>query len=73
MQAAANHTVDIVLAIAVAVGSAIGAQVGARLSRMLRGEQLRIVLASIVLATTVKMSIGLLVRPETLLSLVGRG
>ncbi len=71
MQAAANHTVDIVLALVVAVGSAIGAQVGARVSRMLRGEQLRIVLASIVLATTVKMSIGLLVRPASLLSLVG--
>ena len=71
MQAAANHTVDIVLALVVAVGSAIGAQVGARVSRLLRGEQLRIVLASIVLATTVKMSIGLLVRPASLLSLVG--
>ena len=71
MQSATNHTVDIALALAVAIGSTIGAQVGARMSRMLRGEQLRIVLASIVLATTLKMSIGLLVKPATLLVFAG--
>ena len=71
MQAAANQTVDVVLALTVAIGSMIGAQAGARLSRMLRGEQLRIVLASIVLATTVKMSLSLLSKPAILLSLVG--
>jgi uncharacterized membrane protein YfcA len=68
MQAITNHTVDVVLALLVAVGSTIGAQVGARMTRLLRGDQLRIVLASIVLATTVKMSIGLLIRPASLLS-----
>lgn len=71
MQAAANHTVDMVLALTVAIGSTVGAQVGARMSRMLRGEQLRIVLAGIVLATTVKMSIELLVKPATLLLFAG--
>jgi uncharacterized protein len=68
MQAATNQTVDIVLALMVAFGSVVGAQVGARLTRLLRGEQLRIVLATIVLATTAKMSIGLLVTPSSLLS-----
>jgi uncharacterized protein len=68
MQAVANQTVDVVLALMVACGSMIGAQVGARMARMLRGEQLRIVLAIIVLATTVKMSIGLLITPSSLLS-----
>jgi uncharacterized membrane protein YfcA len=71
MQATANHTVDLVLALAVAVGSTLGAQAGARISRFLRGEQLRIVLASIVLATTVKMSLGLLAQPSNLLFLLG--
>lgn len=71
MQAAANQTVDIVLALTVALGSTVGAQAGARISRMLRGEQLRIVLASIVLATTIKMSLGLIASPGILLSLVG--
>lgn len=67
MQAATNHTVDIVLALLVAVGSMIGAQAGARLTRLLRGEQLRIVLASIVLVVTLKMSIGLFMKPVALL------
>ncbi|MFP5276571.1 MAG: sulfite exporter TauE/SafE family protein [Acidobacteriota bacterium] len=71
MQAATNQTVDVFLALAVATGSTIGAQVGARLSRVLRGEQLRIVLASVVLATAVKMSLRLLTKPEILLSVVG--
>lgn len=68
MQAATNFTVDIVLAILVAVGSTVGAQIGARLSRVLRGEQLRIVLATVVLATTVKMAIALLMEPANLLT-----
>ncbi|MGB8478716.1 MAG: sulfite exporter TauE/SafE family protein [Acidobacteriaceae bacterium] len=70
MQATANHTVDVVLALIVAVGSTVGAQLGARMARLLRGDQLKIVLASIVLATTVKISIGLFVRPDSLLSYV---
>lgn len=68
MQAITNHTVDVVLALMVALGSTIGAQVGARMGRLLRGDQLRIVLASIVLITTVKMSVGLFIRPASLLS-----
>ena len=44
MQATTNHTVDLVLALFLATGSTIGAQIGARLSRLLRGEQLMIIL-----------------------------
>lgn len=68
MQAATNHTVDVVLALLVASGSTIGAQFGARLARSLRGDQLKIVLASIVLAVTLKMLITLLIRPANLLA-----
>jgi len=68
MQAVTNQTVDVVLALLVAGGSTIGAQLGARAARVLRGEQLRIVLASVVLIVTVKMAIGLIVTPSTLLS-----
>lgn len=68
MQAATNYTVDIVLALLVAVGSSVGAQIGARMSKLLRGEQLKIVLASVVLLTTFKMTIGLFPRPAILLS-----
>jgi len=68
MQAATNYTVDIVLALLVAFGSTVGAQMGARMSKVLRGEQLKIVLASVVLLTTLKMTIGLFPRPALLLS-----
>jgi len=71
MQATTNHTVDLVLALLVAIGSTTGAQIGARLSRLLRGDQLKIVLASVVLIVTAKMAIGLVVTPSTLLSYAG--
>jgi uncharacterized membrane protein YfcA len=71
MQASTNHTVDVVLALLVALGSTMGAQVGARLARVLRGDQLKIVLASIVLAVTLKMTIGVLMEPENILAYAG--
>jgi len=71
MQATTNHTVDLVLALLVAIGSTTGAQIGARLSRLLRGDQLKIVLASVVLIVTAKMAIGLVVTPSALLSYAG--
>ncbi len=68
MQAVTNHTVDVVLALLIAVGSTVGAQIGARMSRLLRGHQLKIVLASIVLLVTVKMAVGLIMTPSNVLS-----
>jgi hypothetical protein len=68
MQAATNHTVDIVLAMLVALGSTIGAQIGARLTRLLRGEQLMIVLASLVLFVMVKMLASILLTPSIVVS-----
>jgi len=68
MQAVTNHTVDLVLALLVAAGSTIGAQIGARIGRLLRGDQLKIVLASIVLVVMLKMAVGLMVAPGNLLS-----
>jgi uncharacterized membrane protein YfcA len=72
-QAIRNHTVDLVLVILLFFGSTIGAQVGARVSRRLRGEQLRILLAVIVLGVMVKMLLDLLVTPESLISLARGG
>jgi uncharacterized protein len=68
MQATTNHTVDVVLALLIALGSTAGAQVGARLARQLRGDQLKIVLASVVLLVTAKMAYRLVVAPANLLS-----
>lgn len=63
MQATTNHTVDLVLALLLAAGSTIGAQIGARVGRRLRGDQIKILLASIVLLVMAKMALGLLLTP----------
>ncbi len=71
MQASVNHTVDFTLAIVLAVGSAVGAQFGARVARRLRGEQLRIILACIVLAVCARMVYAMVAAPPLLLSPAG--
>jgi uncharacterized membrane protein YfcA len=71
MQAWQNHTVDFVLALLLLIGSSIGAQVGVKLGRKLRGDQLKILLASLVLVVMFKMLYELLARPEALLAYVG--
>ena len=63
LQATTNHTVDLMLALLLAAGSTIGAQIGTRVGRLLRGDQLKILLASIVLAVMIKMAVGLLMTP----------
>jgi uncharacterized membrane protein YfcA len=71
MQSYYNHTVDLVLAIFLLVGSTTGAQIGARISSRLKADQLKIILASIVLLVMVKMALGLLLHPDNLLSIQG--
>ncbi len=68
MQATTNHTVDLVLALFLATGSTIGAQIGARLSRLLRGEQLMIILGVLALAVMLKMAISVILSPGNPLS-----
>jgi uncharacterized protein len=71
MQANTNHTVDFVLALILLVGSTLCAQFGAKISRHLKGDQLKIILASLVLVVMAKMLFGLLVKPEILLTYIG--
>jgi hypothetical protein len=71
MQAWENHTVDFILALLLLIGSSLGAQVGVRLGKKLRGDQLKILLASLVLLVMFKMLYELLARPEVLLAYVG--
>lgn len=71
LQSYTNHTVDFVLALLLLVGSTIGAQFGTRISRKLKGEQLKILLASLVLAVMVKMLLSLLLTPDVLLAYAG--
>jgi uncharacterized membrane protein YfcA len=69
LQAAQNQTVDIVLALVLVAGSVVGAQWGSRVSYFLRGEQLRGLLALIVLAVVGKLAFDLVVTPADLFSI----
>jgi uncharacterized membrane protein YfcA len=64
LQATTNQTVDILLGLLLLVGGVIGAQMGSRLSGYLRGEQLRGLLALIVLAVASRLLFDLVAPPE---------
>jgi len=64
LQAGRNQTVDIVLATLLLAGGVLGAQFGARASSRFRAEELRAVLALIVLVVGLRMGLGLFVRPD---------
>ncbi len=68
LQAAQNHTVDFVLAFLLATGSTAGAVIGTRFGRRLRADQLKILLALIVLGVAAKVTFDLLQAPRILLS-----
>jgi len=71
LQAYTNHSVDFILAVLLLVGSTFGAQIGTVLGRKLKGEQLKILLACIVLVVTIKIIFELTLTPSLLLSQVG--
>ena len=68
-----TQTVDVVLALILLVGAVIGAQIGARVGLKLKGEQLRILLAMLVLVVCIKMAIDLVVEPGELYSVTTMG
>ncbi|WP_102107741.1 sulfite exporter TauE/SafE family protein [Oceaniglobus roseus] len=69
MHATTNYTVDIMLGLLLIVGGVIGAQIGTRIGLMMKAEQLRILLASLVLLVCGKLAYDLLARPAELYSL----
>jgi len=71
MQAISNHTVDFVLALLLLLGSTVGAQLGTRVGKKLKGDQLKILLATLVLVVCGKMLLQLLTEPAILMSMAG--
>lgn len=69
LQAVQNQTVDVVLALLLLIGGVIGAQIGSRYSAKLHGEQLRGLLALLVLAVVAKLLFDLVVTPADVYSL----
>jgi hypothetical protein len=64
-----THTVDVVLMLALLVGGVIGAQIGARYGAKMRAEQLRLMLALIVLAVCVRLGLDLMLTPGDVFNL----
>jgi len=69
LQATSNFAVDIILAGLLVVGGVVGAQLGVRAGGKLRGEQLRLLLALVVLAVGAGLAWQLVVRPADVYSL----
>jgi uncharacterized membrane protein YfcA len=70
LQAGRNQTVDVVLATLLLVGGVLGAQLGARASARFRAEELRALLALIVLLVGLRMGLGLFIQPDDAFVLV---
>ena len=68
LQATSNYAVDIMLAAILILGGVVGAQFGARAGDKLRGEQLRLLLALLVLAVCLRLLWGLIVKPSDIYS-----
>jgi uncharacterized membrane protein YfcA len=69
LHATQNKTVDVVLALILMAGGVIGAQFGAAAGEKLKGEQLRFLLAALVLLVCLRMLWGLVARPGELYTL----
>ncbi|MGL4278857.1 MAG: sulfite exporter TauE/SafE family protein [Albidovulum sp.] len=68
MHAATNNSVDLMLALFLIVGGVVGAQIGTQLAVRLKAEQLRILLALLVLGVCLKLALDLLIEPSELYS-----
>ncbi|MGV3490459.1 MAG: sulfite exporter TauE/SafE family protein [Devosia sp.] len=63
LHAVSSQSVDILLAFCLMVGGTIGAQFGASAGKYLRGEQLRALLAILVLAVAIRFGLSLIMTP----------
>ncbi|MEM1236705.1 MAG: sulfite exporter TauE/SafE family protein [Pseudomonadota bacterium] len=72
LHATTNYTVDVVLAVLLLIGGVVGAQVGTIIGARMKAEQLRILLAGMVLLVCGKLALDLLIMPAELYS-IGAG
>ncbi|MCR8547892.1 sulfite exporter TauE/SafE family protein [Salipiger sp. P9] len=72
LHAVTNQTVDILLALVLLIGGVIGAQIGTAVGMRLKAEQLRILLASLVLIVCAKLAFDLFLTPQDLYELGGQ-
>jgi uncharacterized membrane protein YfcA len=70
LHATSDQTVDVVLAMLLVLGGVAGVQFGVRIGAQLRGEQLRALLAILVVGVALRLFIGLVISPEDVYSIV---
>jgi hypothetical protein len=70
LHATLNHTLDLLLAFILVAGGVIGGQFGVRAGHRFKGEQLRAMLAVVVLAVAFRLLLDLVLKPAELYSLV---
>lgn len=73
LHATTNYTVDVVLAVLLLVGGVVGAQIGTVIGARMPAEQLRVLLAALVLVVCGKLGLDLLLQPSELYSLGDAG
>ena len=70
LHATSDQTVDIVLAFLLVIGGVVGVQLGVRVGSQMRGEQLRALLAVLVVGVALRLLIGLVATPGDIYSIV---
>jgi len=73
LQAVNNYAGDVVVARLRLLGGVIGAQFGARAGAKLKGEQLRVLLAMMVLGVCIKIGLDLTLTPNDLYAIGATG
>ena len=73
LHATTNFTVDMMLALLLLIGGVVGAQIGTQIGVKLKAEQLRILLALMVLVVCAKLALDLLLQPGELYSIGAAG
>ena len=70
LHATTNQNVDLILALLLVIGGAAGVQSGVRIGARMRGEELRALLAILVVGVALRLFLDLVTTPEDLFSLV---
>lgn len=73
LHASTNYTVDVMLAVLLILGGVVGAQFGTIIGTRMKAEQLRILLASMVLLVCGKLGLELLLQPSELYNITAVG
>jgi uncharacterized protein len=73
LHAVSSQSVDILLAFCLMVGGTVGAQFGASAGKYLRGEQLRALLAMLVLGVSIRFGLSLIMAPADVFSTAVKG